>query len=339
MLYIDLKYITQLRPRLRNFKEKKDNTFNFSCPFCGDSQKNKLKARGYVYASKNDLFYKCHNCGVSTNAGNLIKQVDPYLYEQYVVERYKSGPKRYNAHKTIEITDTKPIFVELQDDTLSGLRRIDTMPADHPAVLYVKKRKIPEEHYENLFYAPKWKKYVNGVKYTYSDESLDNDHPRLVIPFFNEHGKVFAFQGRAFGEEQPRYMTIKLDDDMERIYGLERVDFSKKVYAVEGPIDSLFIPNTIAVAGASFDSVYLRSLASNLVVVFDNEPRNKELCKQIEKCIELDYAVSLMPETGCKDINDLFLAGYTTEKIVQLIDENVVSGLEAKARFVVWKKV
>ena len=337
MLYIDLKYITQLRPKLRNFKEKKDNTFNFSCPFCGDSTKNKLKARGYAYPSKNDLFYKCHNCGVSTNAGNLIKHVDPYLYEQYVMERYKSGPKRYNAHKTIEIADTKPVFVELQDDTLSGLRRIDTMPADHPAVLYVEKRKIPRIHYENLFYAPKWKKYVNRVKYTYTSE--DNDHPRLVIPFFNEHGKVFAFQGRAFGDEQPRYMTIKLDDDMERIYGLERVNFAEKVYAVEGPIDSLFLSNTIAVAGASFDSLYLRGLSTNLVVVFDNEPRNKELCKQIEKCIDLGYTVSLMPETGYKDINELILAGYTQEKVLKLIDEYTVSGLEAKARYTVWKKI
>lgn len=337
MLYIDLKYISQLGPRLRNFKEKKDHTFNFSCPYCGDSQRNKIKARGYVFPSKNNLFYKCHNCGVSTNVGNLIKHVDPYLYEQYVMERYKSGPKRYNDHKTLELVDTKPVFVALQDDVLSGLRRIDTMPPDHPAVSYVKKRKIPQQHYENLFYAPKWKRYVNKVKYTYTSE--ENDHPRLVIPFFNEHGKVYAFQGRAFGDEQPRYMTIKLDDEMERIYGLERVDFSKKVYAVEGPIDSLFLPNSIAVAGASFDGVYLRSLASNLVVVFDNEPRNKELCKQIEKCIDLEYTVSLLPETGFKDINEMILAGYTIEKIVTLIDDYTVRGLEAKARYMIWKKI
>lgn len=339
MLYIDLKYISQLAPRLRNFKEKKDNTFNFSCPYCGDSTTNKLKARGYVYKMKNDLFYKCHNCGIGANAGNLIKHVDPHLYEQYVVERYKSGPKRYNAHKTIEMPKSREIIVELQDDTLDGLKRIDKMPAEHPAVMYVKNRQIPQDKWKLLFYAPKWKKYVNRVKYTYTSED-EGEHPRLVIPFFNEHGKVYAFQGRAFGDEAPRYMTVKLDDNMERIFGLERVDFSKKVYALEGPIDSLFIPNSIAVAGASFDSVYMRSLMSNLVVVFDNEPRNKELCKQIKKCVDLGYSISLMPETGYKDINDLVQkGGWSTDKIKALIDENTVSGLEAVVRFNDWKKV
>jgi transcription elongation factor Elf1 len=338
MLYIDLKYISQLTSKLRNFKQKDPHTFNFSCPFCGDSAKHKTKARGYAYANKNDLFYKCHNCGISTNVGNLIKQVDPYLYDQYVVERYQSGVNKHKSHKTIEYPDTKPVFSELKDEILEGLRRIDTLPLDHPARLYVDSRLIPKEKYSLLFYASKWKRYVNGVKYTYTTEK-ENDHPRLVIPFFNDHGKVFAFQGRAFGNEDPRYMTIKLDDNMERIYGLERIDFSKKIYAVEGPIDSLFLDNSIAVAGASFDCSYMRGLISNLVVVFDNEPRNKELCKQIEKCIDIGYSVSLMPETGYKDINDLIKAGWTKDKVVETINNNTVSGLEAKVRFNQWKKI
>lgn len=337
MLYVDLKFVSLLGPKLKNFKQTNTHTFNFSCPFCGDSKKNKLKARGYVYENKHALFYKCHNCGVSTTAGNLVKQVDSFLYEQYVLERYKSTTNKNVPHKTLEYPETKPIFVELRDDTLSGLRRIDTMPSDHPAVMYVKNRKIPQTQYDKLFYTPKWKKYVNSVKYTYTSE--EQDHPRLVIPFFNEHGKVFAFQGRSFGNEEPRYMTIKIDEDMERIYGLDRVDFSKKIYAVEGPIDSLFIPNAIAVAGSSFDSHYLRGLCSKLVVVFDNEPRNKELCKQIEKCIDSGYTVSLMPETGYKDINDLVKAGWSIEKILRSIEENVAVGLEAKVRFNQWKKI
>jgi hypothetical protein len=264
--------------------------------------------------------------------------VDSYLYEQYVLERYQSGASKHNSHKTISYPETKPVFTELKDEILDGLRAIDTLPPDHPAYVYVASRLIPKDKFKLLFYAPKWKKYVNKVKYTYTSEE-ENDHPRLVIPFFNEHGKVFAFQGRAFGNEDPRYMTIKLDDNMERIYGLDKVDFSKKVYAVEGPIDSLFIPNAIAVAGASFTSAYLLGLSSNLVVVFDNEPRNVELCKQIKKCIDSGYTVSLMPETGYKDINDLVKAGWTQDRILSLIDDNTVSGLEAIARFNQWKKI
>lgn len=337
MLFVDLKYISQLNTRLRNFKQTGDHTFNFSCPFCGDSKKNKLKARGYVYQRKTDLLYKCHNCGVGTNTGNLLKHIDVRLYEQYVVERYQSGANKHVSHKTIAYPDTNPVFTELKDETLDGLRRIDTLPHEHPARIYVESRLIPSDKISLLYYTPKWKKYVNSVKYTYTSEE-ENEHPRLVIPFFNEHGKVYAFQGRAFGNEDPRYMTVKLDDKMERIFGLERVDFSKKVYAVEGPIDSLFLPNSIAVAGSSFDSSYMRGLSSKLVVVFDNEPRNKDLCKQINKCIERGYTVSLMPETGYKDINDLVKAGWAQQRIVDLIDENTVSGLGATVKFNQWKK-
>jgi transcription elongation factor Elf1 len=338
MLYVDHKFITQLSTRLRNFKATGSYTFNFSCPFCGDSKKNKLKARGYVYQKKNDLFYKCHNCGVGTNAGNLIKQVDTYLYEQYVLERYQGTTNKHVSHAKMSYPETKPVFTELKDETLDGLRRIDTLPPDHPARLYVESRLIPEDKIKLLYYCPKWKRYVNSVKYTYTSED-ENEHPRLVIPFFNEHGKVYAFQGRAFGNEEPRYMTVKLDDKMERIFGLERIDYGRKIYAVEGPIDSLFMPNTIAVAGASFDSSYMRGLATNLVVVFDNEPRNGDLCKQIKKCINNGYAVALMPETGYKDINDLVKAGWSIDRIMKLIDDHTYSGLEAEVVFGQWKKI
>jgi hypothetical protein len=256
------------------------------------------------------------------------------------MENYKEGVSKFSPHKTPEVRDTLPVMVELSDDTLKGLRRIDTMPVDHPAVKYVAERLIPKEHWNKLYFAPKWMKYVNNVKYTYPDEALINDHPRLVIPFFNEHGKVFAFQGRAFGNEDPRYMTIKLDDNMERIYGLDRTDFSQTVYAVEGPIDSLFLPNTVAVAGSSFDTAYMRGLASKLVVIFDNEPRNTQLCKQIKKCIDLNYKVCLFPNTVMqKDINDMVKVGHkTVDEIVDIINKNTFTGLEASVRFNEWRK-
>lgn len=337
MLFIDVNYVNQLSSRVRNFKQKNDYNWNFSCPFCGDSKTNALKARGYVYRTKSDLFYKCHNCGKGTNLGNLIKHLDEQLYKEYCLERYREGATKYNDHNKPIISDTKPEIIEVKDDVLSGLRRIDTLPIDHPAYAYVKNRKIPKDKLELLYYAPKWKKYVNKVKFTFTSE--ENDHPRLVIPFFNEHGRVYAFQGRAFGDEQPRYMTIKIDEDMDRIFGLERIDFSKTIYATEGPIDSLFLPNAIAVAGASFDSAYIQGLKSKLVIIFDREPRNKELVKQIDKCIELEYTVCLLPDTvEQKDINEMVLAGVSSDKILDLINTNTYSGIEAKLKFADWRK-
>ena len=86
-------------------------------------------------------------------------------------------------------------------------------------------------------------------------QNINIDYPRLVIPFFDKSGKMFAYQGRAFGNEQPRYITLKLEDNKEKIYGLERIDFEDHVYVVEGPLDSLFLDNCLAVAGADLDLI------------------------------------------------------------------------------------
>jgi len=340
MLYVDTKYVNMLSSRVRNFKKTNEYTWNFSCPFCGDSKTNTRKARGYIHKKQTSLYFKCHNCGVGTTLGKLLNHVDTVLHKEYTLENYKEGVTKFNPSASkLDLRDTTPKFAPtLRDDTLKGLRRIDTMSPDHPAVKYVASRLIDKKHWSLLYFAPKWKKYVNSVKYTYSSE--DEDHPRLVIPFFNDHGKVFAFQGRAFGEEAPRYMTIKLDDNMERIYGLERANFEQKIYAVEGPIDSLFLPNCIAVAGSSFDTAYMRGLASRLVVIFDNEPRNKDLCRQIEKCIKTGYSVCLFPATVLqKDINDMIkVGGKTVDEIVNIINTNTFTGLEATVRFNEWRK-
>lgn len=341
MLYVDTKYVNMLSSRVRNFKKTNEYTWNFSCPFCGDSKTNTRKARGYVHKKNTALYYKCHNCGVGTTLGKLIENVDPLLYKEFVLENYKQGVSKFapTSDRTPDFRECKPKFTPtLRDDTLKGLRRIDTMSPDHPAVKYVESRLIDKKHWSLLYFAPKWKKYVNSVKYTYSSE--EEDHPRLVIPFFNDHGKVFAFQGRAFGNEEPRYMTIKLDDNMERIYGLERANFEKTIYAVEGPIDSLFLPNCIAVAGSSFDTAYMRGLASRLVVIFDNEPRNKDLCRQIEKCIDNGYTVCLFPPTvEQKDINDMIKVGKkTVDEVVNIINTNTFTGMEAKLQFAQWRK-
>ena len=91
---------------------------------------------------------------------------------------------------------------------------------------------------------------------------------------------MFAFQGRAFGKEEPRYITIKLDENKRRIYGLDRLDVNKKVYVVEGPIDSLFLPNSIAAAGSD-----LNINLPNAVYILDNEPRNKQIVDKIQQLI------------------------------------------------------
>lgn len=339
MLYIDAKYAAFLGSRLRNFKQQNDYVWNYSCPVCGDSTSNKLRARGYIYRKKADLFVKCHNCGYGSNLGNLIKRVDPVLYDEYVLERYKAGATRYNAHKDVApiIPEVKKVEL-LEDDILAPLKRLDKLDVSHPAVKYVLDRKIPREKWHLLYFAPKFKAFTNSVSPKF-EEPIVGEHPRMIIPYFTPAGKCFAFQARAYGDEQPKYYTIKVDETEEKIYGLDRVDYSKRIYVVEGPIDSLFIPNGIAVSGSSFDTPTIRSLLANATIVMDNEPRNKEIVHQLDKYIELGYSVVMYPDyIEEKDINDMVKAGRTPAEILELINTNTFTGMEAKLKFANWRK-
>lgn len=341
MLYIDAKYANLLSPRLRNFKKKDDYSWNFSCPVCGDSKKNKLKARGYIYRMKTDLFVKCHNCGYGTNLGNFIKFVDHVLYDEYVLERYKAGATRYNDHKEVDrfVTETKLPTIEAVDSVLDGTRRIDKLPEDHPVVKYVSDRLIPKDKWKLIYFAPKFKKFTNSVVPKF-EEPIVGEHPRLIFPYFTAEGKCFAFSARAFGDEEPKYFTIKIDEDKEKIYGLDRVNYAEKIFVVEGQIDSLFLPNCIAVSGASFDLLTIQKIKSNCVLVMDNEPRNKDIVRQLDSYIDKGYTVCMFPDTlKEKDINDMVKAGKTVDEIVELINKNSYTGAAAKLHFATWRKV
>jgi hypothetical protein len=341
MLFIDAKYAQILGSRLRNFKQKNDYLWNYSCPVCGDSSKNKLKARGYIYRAKTDLFVKCHNCGYGTNIGNLIKYVDPVLYDEYVLERYKAGATKHNSHKDVFalVQETKPIEL-LEDDILSSLKRLDKLDESHPAVQYLIKRKIPKNKWNLLYFAPKFKAYTNTISPKFVEPIVD-EHPRMIIPYFTNAGKCFAFQARAYGDEEPKYYTIKVDETQEKIYGLERIDYGKRILVVEGPIDSLFLPNAVAVSGASFDTPTIRSILTNATIVMDNEPRNKDIVKQLGKYIDLGYSVCMFPDfIKQKDINEMVLhSGMSVDEIVDLINTNTYTGMEAKLIFSTWRKV
>ena len=338
MLHIDMKYASLLGTRLRNFAKKNDYLWNYSCPICGDSKTNPRKARGYIYKFKQDLLVKCHKCGYSTNIGNLIKYIDSNLYDEYVVERYKNGATRYNDHKDIAEVLPPTVELDLDDLVLDELSRIDRMRDEHPAVQYVANRNIPKDKWNLLYFSPKFKSYVNSITPKFP-EPINDEHPRLVIPYFNSHGKVIAFQGRAFGKEEPKYYTIKIDETEEKIYGLERIDFAKRIYVVEGPLDSLFIENSIAVSGSSFDTPTIRQLLTNATIVMDNEPRSKEITKQLAKYIDKGYNVVMYPDTVVeKDINEMILSGRTPAQILDLINRNTFTGMEAKLRFTEWRK-
>ena len=331
MSYIDTKYLNIISSQLQQFKKKGDNLWNFRCPYCGDSKKSRTKARGFVFRKKNDLFFKCHNCGVGASLGNMIKTLDSRTYKDYIMERYKKGVETRSSPQP-EFHFNAPVF--RKKGILKGLKSIKDLPKEHPARRIVEKRRLPPESLSDLYLCESFFKFTNSI-IPKKFPSLDGDHPRLLIPFRDENGEVFAYQGRAFGNEQPKYITIKIDADRDKIFGLDKVDRSKPIYVVEGPLDSLFLDNCIAVAGADFSN-----MEGDLTVIYDNEPRNKEINKQIEKTINQGKSVCMWPDNMmCKDINDMIIDGYSKEQIQEIITNNTFSGVAAKLRFAEWRRI
>lgn len=332
--YIDLKYLNIVSSQLNQFKRKSDNLWNFRCPFCGDSQRDKTKARGYVFLKEGTYIYKCHNCGQGASLGNLIKQVDHSVYQDYVTERFMNGKKRRFTKKPEIKRVRKPRFIK--DTPLEKINKISQLKNDHPARRYVDSRRIPKSLHYKLFYAKKfyqWAKEIAPGKF----DNVIHDEPRLVIPFIDEYGNLIGLQGRAFGKSLPKYITIMLDEDAPKIFGLDSIDWSKPVTVVEGPIDSMFLNNAIAMAGADISGL---DRSANFVFAYDNEPRSKEIVKRMEKTINEGYSVVIYPNSiKEKDINDMVLAGREPEEIQTIISNNTFNGLSAKAKLSEWRKI
>jgi hypothetical protein len=274
---------------------------------------------------------------MGTTLGNLLKHVDSKIHKDYIMERYRNGVKSNNPEP--EFKFDVPVF---QKNIFKSLKSISCLAPTHPARRMVEKRKL-FEYSHDLFLCPTFFKFTNTLVQN-KFPSLDGDHPRLMIPFRDEKGEIFAYQGRAFGSEIPKYITIKLDEDADKIFGLDRAIHDKPVLVVEGPLDSLFLDNCIAVAGADFSkplSIGGRLMQNGeLTIIFDNEPRNKEICKQIEKTISQGRKIVIWPDhIKHKDINDMIMAGYTKEQIQQIITNNTFQTAAASLRFAEWRKI
>ena len=336
MSYIDTKFLNLLSTRLPKFKRKSENLFNFRCPHCGDSKKSSSKARGFVYRKKNDMFFKCHNCGVGQTLGNLIKFLDPTMYKEYVFERFKDG-KVESEKPEFDFTPSKILKSKTANEKqLDSLKRFDQLVTTHPAKKFVFDRLIPKEHWDKFFFCSKFFEWTNSIVPN-KFPSLQYDHPRVVIPFYDRAGNFFAFQGRAFGKEQPKYITIKFDETKQKIYGIDRIDLNKPVMITEGPIDSLFLDNAIALAGA--DAV-VNIQHTQCTMIFDNEPRNEHIVNRMKTAVDKKFNLVIWPESlKYKDINDMIIAGMSSTKVSSLIHSSTYCGLEAHQHINNWKRI
>ena len=322
MDHVDSKFIGLVSPKLQKFKRVKSDLYNFRCPICGDSKKNKSKTRGYLYAVKANTNFKCHNCGASMSLNNFLKQVDPAVHKQYVMEKFKEGHTGRNF-----VIDEPDIKFEAPK-----FKKKLKLPkaSEHPRPAgYLTARKLNPD---DFYYAEHFKKFVNSLKPTFDDTKHDEE--RIIIPLYYEKNLI-GLQGRSINPNPVKYITVMLDDDAPKIYGLDNIRRDAPVYITEGPFDSTFIRNAIAMCGADLD--ISRWGISNPVWIYDNEPRNREITNRIAKTIDAGDSVVIWPNgIDDKDINDMVMSGLDVQSV---IDSNTYSGLEAQLKFTTWKKI
>lgn len=330
MDFIDVKYINLISSRLSKFKRIKPKLYNFRCPICGDSQKNKNKARGFLYQVKNNTNFKCHNCGISVSFANFLKDLDPQTYKQYTFEKFKEG----NTGKNFVTESPEDMFSKMRNTKPTFKKKIAIdLPSAFSVALskhYLESRAILSG---NFYYAENFQKFVNSIK-PGSFEHPNFGEARIVIPLVRNE-KLIGLQGRALSTNPVKYLTVMLDEDAPKIYGTDKIDKSLPVYITEGPFDSTFIRNSVAMCGADVDVISCG--ISNPVWIYDNEPRNAQITRRIEQTIDQGGTVVIWPSNiREKDINDMVLSGH---KVQQIIDKNTYKGLEAKLKFTSWKKV
>ena len=322
MDHIDSKFIGLLSSRLEKFKRVKSNLYNFRCPICGDSKKNKSKTRGYLYAVKANTNFKCHNCGASMSFNNFLKEVDPVIHKQYTMEKFKSG------HTGRNFVAEEPEF-KFEAPKFKKKLKLPKASEDPRPAGYLMARKLNPD---NFYYAENFKKFANSLKPTFDSEKPDED--RIIIPLYYEKNLI-GFQGRSIGFSKVKYITVMLNDDAPKIYGLDNIRKDAPVYITEGPFDSTFIRNSIAMCGA--DANVDRWGISNPVWIYDNEPRNIEIVRRIGNTIDSGDSVVIWPNgIDDKDINDMVMSGLDVQSV---IESNTYSELEAKLKFNTWKKI
>jgi transcription elongation factor Elf1 len=338
--YVDLKFATSLNSRLERFQIKNRNPYkiNFRCHICGDSQSSKSKARGWLLEDKHQSFhYYCHNCGSSLSFHNFLKGIDASLYREYISEKYLDKTREKiveNPFQSQKTSNTVVKKISGFNHFLKDIKRIGQLAQDHPVRQYLDSRMIPAKEHPRIYYAPKFMGWVNSMLPN-KFEKITKDEPRVILPFLDENGAFFGLSARGFSKKSPRYITIMLKEDSPKIFGLDKVNFSKPYMVLEGAIDSLFLDNAVAMAGADGNTNGLKNL-ENAIFVFDGERRNKEIHKRMEKIISKGLKICIWSENvKGKDVNEMIMNGE--EDVASIINKNTYSGLCASLRFAQWK--
>lgn len=346
MLWLEEKYLNAVSFRLDNFRQirvKPDIVYNFRCPVCGDHYL-KSKAKAYVYERQNRLRFHCHYCGTNWAFSYFLKWFDPELYKEFVLERMQEEGTEGHRRSAFPERE-KPIQIKVNTEKQFEVRgqrvlldeifiRADKSEA---AIEYLKTRLIPEERLVDLYYAEHTSDMAKiAPKYV---DKFKGQEPRIILPCFDRDGTLVGIHGRALDKDHIRYLSGRVTEDEDRpmIFGFERLDLDKTIYVVEGQFDSMFLPNCVAVTGSDLLKVQHFFPRDRTILIFDNQPRNKNIVKLMRRAIDAQFPVVIWPEDAVeKDINAMVQDGVDP---LPIINANVKRGVEAVISLAFWRKV
>ena len=278
---------------------------------------------------------KCHNCNTSRSFQNVLKDLDPLLYREFLVEKFRDEGREPTKKPVLDFRT-----IQVPRKELLGLPSIASLVPEHYARRYVEGRQIPSQFLQDLYLTEDFQATASGI--THDPEivrKLRKGEWRLVIPFYDQQKNLIVIQGRAFNDDALRYITIKVTADAPKIYGLDRYDIRKPGFVLEGPLDSTFLTNAIASADGDFEAVGKYVNKNNTTFVIDNQPRNPDVVNNALKMVALGYRVCVWPDNVHeKDINAMVLAGRTPKAVEEIINNSSFVGILANLKINQWKR-
>lgn len=342
----DSAYIHRVSSLLQKFKSTGGDRFSFRCPYCGDSKKDPDKTRGCFKPAPYDsskLIFKCFNCDISRSFKSFLRDIDESIYRDYLRESVKSRgsfsdsadydegfwsmPAKGSADPIRKWALPEDFFTPLLD-----------LPDEHEARVYIAGRKVPEECQTRIWFTSDFRSVSNNLdREKFAKPGQIWPESRVVLPCMEMDGsRMSAFQGRSLEKDaKVRYIMIRNDPQGTRLFGLDSVNPSSTVMVLEGPIDTFFVKNSIALCGAS---VSVEIPVKDRIFYLDQEPRNPQIVGRLYSLVESGERICILPdEFSEKDANEIHIEmGLSRSELYNLAVEHSYSGLRAKLKLSRW---
>jgi hypothetical protein len=268
------------------------------------------KKRFYFIPEKNLVF--CHNCGYKKNPINWLTEVSNVTFSCLLKEAQEYSPNFTEFQ--VEVTPSKILVETLPKDCINlfdeaQIKYYDNNPIITNALEFLKKRKLLNA--------------ANNPKAFYISLNDKFHKNRIIIPFYDENGKIVHYQSRSLDENKdprPRYIS-KLNSE-KTIFNIDKVDLSyDTIFIFEGPFNSCFVKNGVAVGGIQENSYQLYTSKQEQQInkfpfhkkvwVLDSHFKDTAASNKIKKLLHMKEAVFIWPKKIgelYKDFNDISIS-------------------------------